>query len=88
MQADCAKEIGINMDLANSQLSAAGTDLAKINALPENVQVKKTNWHLISCEIFLTFFFALVLFEVPDDQTGPILGGRHFEQIGVYENGY
>lgn len=39
MQADCAKQIGVNMDLANSQLMSAGTDLSKIDALPKNVQV-------------------------------------------------
>lgn len=39
MQAECAKQIGINMDSANDQLKAAGTDLTKVNALPENVQV-------------------------------------------------
>lgn len=39
MQAECAKQVGINLDQANDQLMAAGTDLSKVNALPENVQV-------------------------------------------------
>lgn len=39
MQAECAKQIGLNVDQANEQLAAAGTDLSKVNALPENVQV-------------------------------------------------
>lgn len=39
-EADCAKQNGVDANLANDQLKAAATDLA-INDLPENIQVNK-----------------------------------------------